>query len=74
LLEEVLHEAHGDQLMTSAEGNSTHRAVFAAIKVHDPTGAASAMGQHIAFASELWQAIISLGTVAKPLVGDKMAG
>lgn len=66
LLEEVLREAHGDQLMTSAEGNSTHHAVFAALQARDPTGAATAMAQHIAFATELWQAIISLSTVAKP--------
>lgn len=74
LLEEVLREAHGDELMTSAEGNSTHHAVFAAIQARDPAGAAAAMGQHLAFATELWQAIISLGTVAKPLVGDKVTG
>lgn len=74
LLEEVLREAHGDELMTSAEGNSTHQAVFTAIQTRDPVGAATAMGQHLAFATELWQAIISLGTVAKPLVGDKVKG
>ena len=66
LLEEILREAQGDQLMTSAEGNSTHRAVFAAIQAGDPVGAANAMAQHIVFATELWQAIISLSTVAKP--------
>lgn len=65
LLEEVLREAHGDELMTSAEGNSTHRAVFTALQARDPAGAATAMDQHIAFATELWQAIISLSTVAK---------
>jgi DNA-binding FadR family transcriptional regulator len=66
LLEEVLREAHGDQLMTSAEGNSTHHAVFAALQERDPASAATAMAQHITFATELWQAIISLSTVAKP--------
>lgn len=65
LLEEVLREAHGDELMTSAEGNSTHRAVYAALQARDPAGAATAMAQHITFATELWQAIISLSTVAK---------
>ena len=66
LLEEVLRETQGDQLRTSAEGKATHRAVFAAIEQRTPLAAGDAMRQHLSFASELWQAVISLGSVAQP--------
>ncbi|CAN5516368.1 FadR/GntR family transcriptional regulator [soil metagenome] len=66
LLEEVLRETQGDQLLTSAEDKATHRAVYAAIEQHKPVEAMDAMRQHLHFSAELWQAVISLGTVTQP--------
>jgi GntR family transcriptional repressor for pyruvate dehydrogenase complex len=68
LLEEVLREAHTDQIMTNAEGQGTHRAVYEAIAHRDAAGAADRMRQHLKFAIELWQAVISLG--ATPQSGN----
>ena len=55
-----------DQLLTSAEDKATHRAVYAAIEQHKPVEAMDAMRQHLHFSAELWQAVISLGTVTQP--------
>ncbi len=63
MLEETLLAAHGDELSTAAEGNGTHREVLAAIKRRDGAGAADAMLGHLHFSTELWQAVVSLGTV-----------
>lgn len=60
-LEEVLREAHADQIMTVAEGTATHRDIYAAIARHDSTAASDAMRQHLQFSSELWAAVTSLG-------------
>lgn len=62
MLEETLRAAHGDELSTAAEGDGTHREVLAAIERHDGTGAADAMLRHLQFSTELWQAVVSLGT------------
>lgn len=67
LLEQVLQESGSDELRTSAEGNGTHREVLHAIQRGDGAAAAAAMQAHIRFATELWRAVISLGTVtSKP--------
>lgn len=62
LLEETLHEEQADQLPLQEEGLSTHRTIFTMIANHDADGAAAAMRQHLQFSTELWLAIVSLGT------------
>jgi GntR family transcriptional repressor for pyruvate dehydrogenase complex len=61
LLEEVLSEAHTDQLVTKMEGRATHRAIYEAIVGRDMAEAARLMREHLLFATELWQAVVSLG-------------
>jgi GntR family transcriptional repressor for pyruvate dehydrogenase complex len=62
LLEQVLRDSGSSELMTQAEGDGTHRAVFQAIQRGDAAAAAAAMQEHIHFSLELWQAVISLGS------------
>lgn len=66
LLEEVLREANTDALAMTAEGNGTHQEVLAAIQQRAPEAAADAMRRHLRFATELWQAVISLSTAGQP--------
>jgi GntR family transcriptional repressor for pyruvate dehydrogenase complex len=62
LLEQVLHEARGDQLPTKSEGDGTHRKVYGAIVQRDGATAAAMMHNHLQFSTELWQALVTLGT------------
>ena len=62
LLEQVLRDSGSNTLITRAEGDGTHRAVFQAIQHGNADAAASAMRDHIRFSMELWQAVISLGS------------
>lgn len=61
VLEQVLYEAQVDNLPTQDEGRGTHQEVFAAIERHDQQAASDAMRRHLASATELWQAVVSLG-------------
>jgi GntR family transcriptional repressor for pyruvate dehydrogenase complex len=63
LLEQTLHEGHGDQIPMFAEGSATHTEVFHAIERRDPDAAADAMRRHLQFTAELWQTVVSLGAV-----------
>lgn len=75
LLEAVLREANTDALAMTAEGNGTHYEVLAAIQRRNPDAAAKAMRSHLRFATELWQAVISLSTAGQatepPLSGAR---
>lgn len=67
LLEEMLSQVDTTQLMTTAEGTSTHRTLFEAIAQHNPTLAAENMRNHLQFATEFWQAVTSLGSARSGL-------
>jgi GntR family transcriptional repressor for pyruvate dehydrogenase complex len=66
LLEEILSEVQSDNLPTADEGPGTHRALYNAIAARDPNVAAELMRQHLDFSTELWHAVVSLGS-ANPL-------
>ncbi|MDQ3657210.1 MAG: FadR family transcriptional regulator [Chloroflexota bacterium] len=60
LLEEVLRDAHVDQLEPMVEGGASHRDIAEAIVRRDPRAASDAMRDHLQFSTELWAAVTSL--------------
>jgi GntR family transcriptional repressor for pyruvate dehydrogenase complex len=69
-LGEALHATHGDQLPTAAESNATHRQVFEAMARRDGAGTAESMRRHLRFSTELWRALVVLGTAERSQAGE----
>lgn len=68
LLQQAIHQVHADRLMARRAGAFTHQAILDAIIRNDGTQAASLMREHLEFAKEMWQTVISVGTAtAVPL-------
>ncbi len=63
MLEEILKETPMAELSTRADNSSGHHRVFAAISTHNAPEAAQVMREHLNFSTEMWQAIVSLGSV-----------
>lgn len=66
LLEEMLHEVEPDWLPTVDEEPGTHRSIYDALAAHDADAAGELMRQHLDFSTELWQALVSLGSAKTP--------
>lgn len=66
MLEQVLHEARGDEIPTRVESTGSHRSIYEAVQRGDGKAAAEAMRLHLQFSMELWQAIVSISAQPAP--------
>lgn len=68
LLQQTIHQVHADRLMARRAGALSHQAILDAIARNDGSQAANLMREHLAFAKDMWQTVISVGTAtAMPL-------
>lgn len=64
LLQQSINEVHADRLMTSRSGTPIHQEMLNAITQQNGSKVAALMREHLSFAKEMWQTVVTLGAVS----------